>query len=93
MDPTTDYAESVEVESIHRKRELTTDEILELYENVEINEDEVISAEEIIKMYENYMEETDPDKDLEKVKKSSRMKKSLKKSNYMLTTTVTLTLK
>ena len=80
LDPTKDNAESVELESISRKRELTTDEILELYKNVVINEDELISAQEIIKMYETDVEETDRVKDLENVKKSSRRKKPLKKS-------------
>ena len=70
-DSTNGNPESLEVESIGKKRELTTDEILELYEHVELINDETISAEDIIKMYETDVEGSDSTE----VHKTSRRKK------------------
>ena len=65
--------------SIINDYELTTDEILALYKNVEIYGDESITTDEIIKMYETDAEKMNSDKDFAKVKKTSRKKKCLKK--------------
>ena len=85
-DSTNDNPESLGVESISKKRELTTDEILELYENVLINGDELISTDDIIKMYETDVEEDESlSNDLEKMKKTSRKKKPRKKQTLKKT--------
>ena len=71
-----DNPESVEVESISRKHELTTDEILELYKNVEINEDELISADDIIKMYETDAHESETVNDHKNIKEETAFKEN-----------------
>ena len=83
----TDYtinenADSMQVEDLRRNPDdkLTTDEILELYKNVVIDDDQLISTDEILKMYETDQEESDSVNDLTKVKKTSRKKQPLKKT-------------
>ena len=79
-DTSKDNADSVHGEDFRTEPDygLTTDEILELYENVELDDAELISTEDIIKMYETDVEEeSDSAKDLYKVKKSSKRKKKV----------------
>ena len=51
-DETVDKNYGFEVKTDENFSGLSTDEILALYENVEINEDDLIPVEEIMKIYE-----------------------------------------
>ena len=51
-DETVDKTHEFEVKTNENFSGLSTDEILILYENVEINEDDIIPVEEIMKIYE-----------------------------------------
>jgi hypothetical protein len=73
--------DQVETSRRNPDQKLTTDEILELYENVEMNDNETISTDEIIKMYVTDEETSESAKDLKKVKKTSKKKTSLKKTS------------
>ena len=60
----------------HDNNQITTDEILKMYENVtDIDDDDQITTEEILKMYETESESESGERETDCVQKTTRTRK------------------